>query len=150
MMASGIGALRLANQDISAYAAHLVFKYHLNPGNRLVAQVLARTVNISPRRLHEIGIVAFVYAALFVAEGVGLWTLKRWGEWITVLVTGLLLPFEILALWHRPTFPRAAVLVLNAAIVCYLVIGLVKGPRATRAQAAKRQDATTSLGGTSA
>lgn len=127
LIASGIGALRLATKDILAHATYLVGRYHLNPGNHLVAQVLARTTHVTSRRLHEIGIVAFVYAALFLAEGVGLWSLKRWGEWITVLISGSLLPFEIYELWHRLTLPRAAVLVLNIAIVCYLVIGLRKG-----------------------
>ena len=124
LIASGIGALRLATKDIFAYSAHLVGKYHFNPGNRFVAQVLVRMTHVTPQRLHEIGIIAFVYAALFLAEGVGLWSLKQWGEWITVLVTGLLLPFEIYELFHRLTLPRAAVLVLNAAIVCYLVVRL--------------------------
>ena len=105
---------------------YLVGRYHLNPGNHFVARVLARTTHVTSRRLREIGIVAFVYAALFLAEGVGLWSLQRWGEWITVLITGSLLPFEIYELWHRLTLPRAAVLVLNAAIVCYLVISLRK------------------------
>ena len=127
LIASGVGALRLATQDSFAYAAYLVGRYHLNPGNYFVAQVLARTTHVTSRRLHQIGIVAFVYAALFLAEGVGLWTLQRWGEWITVLITGSLLPFEIYGLWYRLTLPRAAVLLLNAAIVCYLVISLRKG-----------------------
>lgn len=124
LMVTGIGALRLAHQDIFAYAADLVGKFHLNPGNHFVMQVLARTAHVTPRRLHELGIGAFVYAALFLAEGIGLWSLKRWGEWITVLITGSLLPFEIYELSDRLTLPRAAVLVLNAAIVWYLVVRL--------------------------
>jgi uncharacterized membrane protein (DUF2068 family) len=127
LVASGVGALRFATKDSFAHAAYLVGRYHLNPGNHFVAQVLARTTRVTSRRLHEIGIVAFVYAALFLAEGVGLWSLQRWGEWITVLITASLLPFEIYELWHRLTLPRTAVLVLNAAIVCYLVISLRKG-----------------------
>ena len=127
LIASGVGALRLATKDSFAYAAYLVGRYHLNPGNHFVAQVLARTTHVTSRRLHQIGIVAFVYAALFLAEGVGLWSLQRWGEWITVLITGSLLPFEIYELWHRLTLPRAAMLLLNAAVVCYLVISLRKG-----------------------
>jgi len=126
LAATGFGALRLATKDIFAYAAYLVGKYHLNPANHLVGHALARMTHLTPRRLHEIGIVAFVYAALFLAEGVGLWTLKRWGERITVLVTGLLLPFEAYELWQRLTLPRAAVFLLNAAIVCYLGIRLQK------------------------
>jgi uncharacterized membrane protein (DUF2068 family) len=108
------------------YAANLVSKYHLNPGNHFVAQVLERTANVTPRRLHELGIVAFVYSGLFLAEGIGLWSLKRWGEWVTIIITGSLLPFEIYELWHRLTWTRAGVLAINAAILWYLVVRLKK------------------------
>jgi uncharacterized membrane protein (DUF2068 family) len=127
LIATGIGAMRLAKNDISAYAAYLVGKYHLNPGNHFLAQALARVTNVTPRQLHELGVVAFVYAALFVTEGVGLWSLKRWGEWVTAIITGSLLPFEVYELWHRPTWPKGSVLVINAAILWYLVKRLTKG-----------------------
>lgn len=127
LTATGIGALRLVHKDIFGYATNLVAKYHLNPGDHFVAQVLARTANVTPRRLLELGIVAFLYAALFLAEGIGLWSLKRWGEWLTVVITGSLLPFEVYELWHRPTLPKTAVLAINVAIVWYLVRRIRKG-----------------------
>jgi uncharacterized membrane protein (DUF2068 family) len=126
LIGAGIGALRLAHRDIFAYAAYLVFKYHLNPGNRFVAEALSRATNVTPRRLHELGIVAFVYSALFLLEGIGLWSLKRWGEWITVLITGSLLPFEVYELVHRFTMAKTIVLVINAAVVWYLAMRLKK------------------------
>ena len=124
LAAAGIGALRLVKLDVFEYASYLVGRFHLNPGNRLVAQVLARATNVTPRRLHEFGIIAFIYAALFLVEGIGLWSLKRWGEWITVVITSSLLPFEIYELWHRFTFSKVVVLVINVAVVCYLVMRL--------------------------
>ncbi|HEY6250837.1 MAG TPA: DUF2127 domain-containing protein [Candidatus Angelobacter sp.] len=124
LAAAGVAALRLVKQNIFEYATYLVAKFHLNPGNHFVAQMLARTTNITPRRLHEIGVIAFVYSALFLAEGIGLWSLKRWGEWITVVITGSLLPFELYELWRRFTFSKAAVLVINVAVVWYLVMRL--------------------------
>lgn len=127
LTATGIGALRLVKMDVFEYVTNLVAKYHLNPGNHFVAQVLARTANVNPRRLHELGIVAFVYAALFLAEGIGLWSLQRWGEWLTVVITGSLLPFELYELWHRLTVPRTAVLVVNVAVLWYLVNRIRKG-----------------------
>jgi uncharacterized membrane protein (DUF2068 family) len=127
LIAAGIGALHLVKRDIAEYAENLVVKYHLNPGNHFVAQALARTSNVTPRRLHEIGAVAFVYAALFLLEGVGLWSLKRWGEWVTVVITGSLLPFEVYELWHRPSWPKTMVLILNALILGYLIRRLRKG-----------------------
>src|SRR5579864_527630 len=124
LAAAGIGALRLVKQNVFEYTAYLVGKYHLNPGNHFVAQVLARTTSITPRRLHELGIIAFIYSALFLAEGIGLWSLKRWGEWITVVITGSLLPVEVYEVWHRFTWPKVTVLALNVAIVFYLIIRL--------------------------
>lgn len=129
LAAAGIGALRLVKRDIFEYAMHLVARFHLNPGNHLVAEMLARTTSVTPRRLHELGIIAFFYSALFLAEGIGLWSLKRWGEWVTVLISGSLLPFEIYEVWHRFTWAKIAVLVVNAAIVWYLVMRLRRGKR---------------------
>jgi uncharacterized membrane protein (DUF2068 family) len=127
LAASGIGALRLVKYDIFEYATYLVARYHLNPGNRFVAQVLARSTDITPKRLRELGIIAFVYSALFLTEGIGLWSLKRWGEWVTVVITSSLLPFEIYEVWHRFTLPKVAVLFINLAIVWYLVRRLRRG-----------------------
>lgn len=121
LIAAGIGALHLVNRDITEYVDRFVVRYHLNPGNRFVAQAIARTANVTPRRLHEIGAVAFIYATLFLLEGVGLWSLKRWGEWVTVVITGSLLPFEVYELLLRPSLPKAAVLAINAAVFAYLI-----------------------------
>ena len=126
LIAAGIGALHLINKNFTEYVDRLVVRYHLNPGNHFVAQVLARTANVTPRRLHEIGAVAFAYAALFLLEGVGLWSLKRWGEWVTVVITGSLLPFEIYELSLRPSLPKIAVLAINALVFIYLISRLRK------------------------
>lgn len=126
LIAAGIGAMHLVNKDFAEFADRLVARYHLNPGNRFVAHALSRAANVTPRRLHEIGAVAFIYAALFLLEGIGLWSLKRWGEWVTVIITGSLLPFEIYELCLRPSVPKAAVLAINAAVFAYLINRLRK------------------------
>jgi uncharacterized membrane protein (DUF2068 family) len=127
LAAAGIGALRLVKYDIFEYATDLVARYHLNPGNRFVARALARATDVTPKRLHEIGLIAFIYSALFLAEGIGLWSLKRWGEWVTIIITSSLLPFEVYEVWHRFTWSKIAVLMINAAIVWYLVMRLRRG-----------------------
>jgi uncharacterized membrane protein (DUF2068 family) len=132
LAAAGIGALRLVKYDIFEYATYLVSRYHLNPGNRFVARALARATDVTPRRLHEIGIIAFIYAALFLTEGIGLWSLKRWGEWVTVVITSSLLPFEVYELWHRFTWAKAVVTLINAAVVWYLVMRLKRGKAGSR------------------
>ncbi len=124
LIATGIGALHLVNRNISEYAADWVARYHLNPGNHFVAHALERTTSITPKRLHELGIIAFIYSALFLAEGIGLWSLKRWGEWITVVITGSLLPFEIYEVWHKFGLLKVGVLVFNVLVVFYLIMRL--------------------------
>jgi uncharacterized membrane protein (DUF2068 family) len=134
LAAAGIGALHAVNRDIFEDAKDLVIKFHLNPGNHFIAHALERTTSITPRRLHELGIVAFLYSALFLAEGIGLWSLKRWGEWMAVVITSSLLPFEIYEAWHKFTLAKAAVLVFNVAIVWYLAIRLKHGESAKKQQ----------------
>ena len=127
LAATGIGALRLVKYDLFEYATHLVVRFHLNPGNHFVARMLERATSVTPRRLHELGIIAFIYSALFLAEGIGLWSLKRWGEWVTVIITGSLLPFEFFEVWRRFTWAKLAVTAINVAVVCYLIVRLRRG-----------------------
>jgi uncharacterized membrane protein (DUF2068 family) len=124
LIATGIGALHLVNRDIFEEATDLVARFHLNPGNYFVAHALERTTSITPTRLHELGIIAFVYSALFLAEGIGLWSLKRWGEWMAVVITSSLLPFEIYEVWHKFGLLKLVVLVFNVLVVWYLIIRL--------------------------
>jgi uncharacterized membrane protein (DUF2068 family) len=121
LIIAGAGVLRLVHRDIGSVAEHLVEKFHLDPGNHYVSHTLSRVSNLTPQRLHEIGLVAFVYAGLFLLEGIGLWSLQRWGEWITVVITGSLLPVEMYELLHHPTVPRGAILLVNVAVVVYLI-----------------------------
>ena len=62
-----------------------------------------------------------LYAALFLAEGTGLWLEKRWGEWLTVIITSSLVPVEIYEIYRHPSAVKVAVLVINLGIVGYLI-----------------------------
>ena len=42
------------------------------------------------------------YTAVVLAEGTGLWLRRAWAEWLTVLATGSLIPFELWELITRP------------------------------------------------
>ena len=48
-----------------------------------------------------IGAGAIAYGLLEVVEGVGRWLRKRWAEWLTVIATSLLVPFEIYELIQK-------------------------------------------------
>jgi uncharacterized membrane protein (DUF2068 family) len=62
------------------------------------------------------------YAALQLTEAVGLWRLKRWGEYFAVVATSVFLPLEVYELSHRVTVTRIGALVVNLAAVLYLLL----------------------------
>jgi len=50
-----------------------------------------------------------------------LWLLKPWGEWVTVIITGSLVPVEIYEIYRHLSGLKVAVLVVNVATVAYLI-----------------------------
>jgi uncharacterized membrane protein (DUF2068 family) len=93
----------------------------LDPGNRYVDHALRKAANIPPNKIKDLGLGSFVYAALFLTEGIGLWLLKRWAEWFTVVITASLVPLEVWEIHHHPTTVKILVLIINVAVVGYLL-----------------------------
>ena len=57
-----------------------------------------------------------------VIEGVGLWLVKRWGEYFAMIVTSIGLPYEIYDLANKVTALRVVAFLINLALVLYLVV----------------------------
>jgi uncharacterized membrane protein (DUF2068 family) len=131
LIVTGIGALRLIHADVGEVLEQWVAKLSLDPDSRIVNHAIERITNLPPHRFRELGIGSFIYAALFLTEGIGLWLLKRWAEWFTVIITSSLLPIEIYEIFHRPTVIKILVLLINVAVVAYLIHRIVREPRAS-------------------
>jgi uncharacterized membrane protein (DUF2068 family) len=97
---------------------------HLHPGNRWIDQPLATLLAVNPRTLRAIGLGTFVYAAIFTTEGVGLLLARHWAEYLAVVATASFLPFEAYEAIRRPGASRVLIIVLNLAIVLYLLVRL--------------------------
>jgi hypothetical protein len=66
----GIGALRLIHTNNAADAiTRFAGKFSFNPGARYLDHFLAKIANLPPRDFRDLGIGSFVYAALFLTEG---------------------------------------------------------------------------------
>jgi uncharacterized membrane protein (DUF2068 family) len=50
--------------------------------------------------------------------------MKGWAEWLTVIITSSLVPFEIYEIVRHPTWVRIMVLAINLAIVGYLLYNI--------------------------
>jgi uncharacterized membrane protein (DUF2068 family) len=124
LLGLGIGALGLMHKDLQALGQRAVALLHLDPENIRIHHLLHQLTGVSPRRLGMLGIGSFIYATLFAVEGVGLWRDKRWGEYLTIVSTALLLPLEIYELSRHVTAVRIIVLILNTIILIYLIYRL--------------------------
>jgi uncharacterized membrane protein (DUF2068 family) len=62
------------------------------------------------------------YALLEGIEAVGLWFAKRWAEYLTFIATSLLLIPEVYELTGRITATKIIALVINIAVVVYLLL----------------------------
>lgn len=65
------------------------------------------------------GVVA--YGALQLLEGIGLWLMRRWGEYVAVVGTSLFVPLEVYELLHTVTWLKVGALIINALAVAYLL-----------------------------
>ena len=117
----GFGALRLIHADVSVLATAWADRLNIDPQNRYLGAILSRLVAANPGTFAAIAAGSFVYAAVFLTEGVGLWFRRRWAEYFTIIVTSSLIPLELYEVWKRFAVSRVAIIVVNVAIVAYLV-----------------------------
>ena len=127
LIAVGMGALHLIHKDVASLVDHWVRMLGLDPGNRYIGRALEKAGNLTPDKIKQLGVVSFIYAGLFLTEGIGLWMVKRWAEWFSVIITSSLVPFEIYEI-HRHFSPiKVLVLIVNIAVVAYLIYR-IRGP----------------------
>jgi uncharacterized membrane protein (DUF2068 family) len=121
LIAVGIGAIRFLHRDLAAAAMHWVEVLRVDPDNRYVHRLLEKIFRVTPKELRALSVGTFLYASLFLTEGIGLLMRKRWAEWFTIITTSLLLPLEAYELAAHVTVTRIVVLIANGLIVAYLV-----------------------------
>lgn len=104
-----------------------------------VAHEVRHLFALKKATLQEVAALLTAYAALELVEAVGLWMAKRWAEYLTFIATTVLLPLEIHELTRRVTFFKVSALVINLAVVIYLLwakrlFGLRGGGKAEAAE----------------
>ena len=117
LVALGVGALKLLHKDVGTVVEHWI--------NLL----LTKLSNWDDRRLKELSVGTFIYAGVFLLEGLGLALQKRWAEYFTIITTSSLLPIEIYELARRVSIGRTLALAINVAVVAYLVYELKRFPK---------------------
>ncbi|WP_405496008.1 DUF2127 domain-containing protein [Nocardia sp. NBC_00511] len=92
-----------------------------NPDHSKIIHTIDKAFTLSPNVLTWIAVGLFAYAAIELIEAVGLWLVKRWGEYFAVIATSIFLPLEIYELTEKVTVLRVGALLVNLVAVIWLL-----------------------------
>jgi uncharacterized membrane protein (DUF2068 family) len=132
----GIALIANPHHNWGKTVANFARDLGLNPKSNGIERIIHRLHAISSHRYAVFGIIALAYGVLEAVEGYGLWRRRRWAEYLTVLATSLLFIPEIWEIAKRATPLKVGALLVNIAIVSYLIFRIRTGHRSdTRAAA---------------
>ena len=111
----------------------------IGSGNTGIVHDLRRLFAVSTSNLYLAGAAVAAYAVLEGTEAVGLWLGRRWAEYLTFAATVVFVPYEVYELTKTISALKVLALVINLAIVVYLLwakrlFGVRGGGRAERAE----------------
>ncbi len=129
LFALGIGALRLLHKDVDAVVEHWINIFQVDPHSHYIQLLLAKLSMVDDRRLKQLSVGTFFYSAIFLTEGVGLALGQRWAEYLTIVTTASLLPLEVYELAKNASIGKGLALVINLAVVAYLIRELRRFPK---------------------
>jgi len=117
----GIGAIHLLHKDLGDEVMRLAASLKFDPESKFVTLLLDKVDLIDAHRLRQISLATFAYSALALTEGVGLLLEKVWAEYLTLILTISFLPWELYELARRPGWFRLSLLLINLAVLGYLL-----------------------------
>lgn len=117
----GIGALKLLHRDVAETVFHWIDILRVDPDNRFIHSLIVHVISVTPKHLAAASVGTFLYAALLLTEGTGLLLRKRWAEYFTIVSTAGLIPLEVYEIQRHLTVAKILVMLVNIAIVIYLV-----------------------------
>ncbi len=101
--------------------ANFAQRLGLDPKDNWIHRLIEKVSKISSSQDLVFGVAALAYGVLEGAEAYGLWTRRRWGEWLTVVATSLLFIPEIWELAKSASLLKVGALLVNIAVVIYLI-----------------------------
>jgi uncharacterized membrane protein (DUF2068 family) len=124
----GAMALHLIHQNFGDLVMRVVDALPIDPESHLVSIVMDKADLVGGHQLRQAGMFSFAYAGLCVIEGAGLITRQGWAEYFTVILTTAALPWEGYELMRHYALYKVGVLLVNVAVLLYL-LWVLKGKR---------------------
>jgi uncharacterized membrane protein (DUF2068 family) len=121
LIAVGVALVSHPHANWASDIAHTAERLGLDPKDNWIKNLLDKVRKIHSQQDLVFGIAALAYGVLEGAEAYGLWTRRVWGEWLTVIATSLLFVPELWELTKSATPLKVGALLVNAAVVVYLL-----------------------------
>jgi uncharacterized membrane protein (DUF2068 family) len=121
LLAVGIVLVTHPHANWASDIAHLAQHLGLDPKENWIQRLINDVSKIHANQDLLFGLVAIGYGLLEGAEAYGLFKRRRWGEWLTVVATSLLFIPEIWELTKSASVLKVGAVVLNVAVVLYLL-----------------------------
>ena len=128
LLGVGIALVSHPHANWAGEIANLAEHLGLDPKDNWIKRIIDKVSRINAHQDLVFGVVALAYGVLEGVEAYGLWRRRRWGEWLTVLATSLLLIPEVWELTKSASLLKVGALLLNLAVVAYLLWRLRRRP----------------------
>ena len=125
-----LGLLGFLHKDVDTIVGHWISALGISLENEHVAALLARLDLVTDHQLRVLSGITFLFAGLFITEGVGLFFKQRWAEYLTIIVTASFIPVELYENVRHFGPAKFILLIVNTVIVCSLLWILKKNAKA--------------------
>lgn len=107
---------------LDTWADYAENQLNLDVGRNIILQLVLRVLAYVGAYNHItiLAVSGLAYAGLEATEGIGLAMRRRWAEYLTVIATGILIPYEAYEVVLHATLFKVGALLLNVAVVGYL------------------------------
>lgn len=115
-----VALIKFLGQDLSEVVTRLAERLNLDIDNYFVDAAIEKAGMIGNDTFIGITLIIFIFGVFNLVESWGLHLKRRWAEWLTVIATSALIPFEIYEIIKEISTFKIVVLVINCLIVYYL------------------------------
>src|ERR1700719_1506590 len=122
LLGIGLGLFALVNSDLDDLAQKLTDRLNIDPENHYARVFLENVANIQPHTLRHFGLWSLIYSTILLTEGIGLWLNLHWAKYLVIVSTGAFVPKEVYICLHKFNWFKLGVLVLNIAILIYIIL----------------------------
>ena len=120
-LCSALAIARILRLGVEDAVASWLAVVHIDPQSHWLHWLLNKASGISHDTFRLVAAGSFLYAAIYLIEGIGLWLDRPWAEWLTIVGSLCLVPLELYEIYEHVTPIRIGILVVNVIIVAFLI-----------------------------